>query len=414
MEKQNKSKKLFVISKNVEEMINLDLKDFFKEPKRYLENSKYIVGNKKLLNLNSSLSLILKNKNYLKKNLIERLNKEDNENINTKKDSKLKISLCSLNKMKKYYKQKEKEKFISSLTPREESTNAKNNDKKILNAKIFYEKFGFNNKNKKNNKNSFKKNLSFNQKSQHYEFKTKKEIFELFKNYLKRREENKKEELERPLSSQKPTFPPKRKLSLSLIMKAKKEEKKKFNIFANYLSKKCQRDKNNLLVNRIDDFNAKKFMSNYLQENKLFSERLGNKFWCCNLRRNNFKNERKINFVVTGKRDKEPWEQIIDSGISEHEYINDPSVPDIKMKGYNTLDEYKILKKRFPSLINFNRLKIEGKNLLKKELSSFTINSSKDENIKYRLYKDPREFNNNFIKEILFKQNYTSVSKDKK
>ena len=416
MEKSKKNKKLFVISKSVEETINLDLKDFFEDAKRYLENNtRYIIGDRKLFNFNSSLSLIKKNKNYFKTRLIERKKKEDNENINKKKVPNSKSSLFSLTKMKEYYKQKEKEKYIASLTPREEKTDAKNIYKSILNKKIYYDKFGFTNKNKNNEKKNLKKNLSFNKKDIHYEYKTKDEIFDVFKNYLRRIEESKKEEdLERPKTSKKPSFPPKRKLSFSQIIKANKEEKKKFNIFTNYLSKKCNRDKLNLLISRIDYFNAKKYISNFLQENKLFSERLGNKFWYCNLRRNNNnKNEHKINFVVTGKKDKEPWEQIIDSGILDREYIHDPSVPDIKMKGFNTIDEYKIFKQKFPFMMPFNHLKIDGKNLLKRELSNFTINSSKNEDIKYKLYKDPRESNKKLTKEIIFTQNHTSRSKKK-
>ena len=158
MEKSKKNKKLFVISKSVEETINLDLKDFFEDAKRYLENNtRYIIGDRKLFNFNSSLSLIMKNKNYFKTRLIERKKKEDNENINKKKVPNSKSSLFSLTKMKEYYKQKEKEKYIASLTPREEKTDAKNIYKSILNKKIYYDKFGFTNKNKNNEKKKFKK-----------------------------------------------------------------------------------------------------------------------------------------------------------------------------------------------------------------------------------------------------------------
>ena len=72
--------------------------------------------------------------------------------------------------------------------------------------------------------------------------------------------------------------------------------------------------------------------------------------------------------------DKEPWEQIIDSGMIEHEFINDPSVSEIKIKNNNASEEYKSFIQKFPSLLYFNNLKIEGKNLLNKEIDNFTNN----------------------------------------
>ena len=79
---------------------------------------------------------------------------------------------------------------------------------------------------------NFENNLSFKQKDIHYEYKTKKEILDLFKNCIKREKENGREnKIIRPLSSQKPTFPPKKKLSFKEIKKFNDDEKKKFDIF---------------------------------------------------------------------------------------------------------------------------------------------------------------------------------------
>ena len=411
MEKFKKNKILFVISKNIGETTELDLKDFFGDPNRYLESkSKYIVGNKNFFNINSPLSLLEKRKNFAQNELIERQNKANNEN--SSKENKSKKAIYSINKLKKHYKLKSKNKFLSSLTPKGETNNINNIYKDLLNKKniIYRNKYNF----KSNDDNNLENNFSFKQKDIHYEYKTKEEILELFHNYLKKKKENKNEDIPKPISRQKSSYLHKRKLSFKEIIKSNDEERKNFDIFSKFLSKKCDRDKKNLLVNRIDDFNIKRYMSNYLEENKLFSERLGNKYWICNLRRSKTKNEHKINYVITGKPDKEPWEQIIDSGIFEPEYINDPSIPEIKMKGNNTLDECKIFRQKFPSLNSFNNLKIDGKSLLEKELSNFSINSGKNQNIIYRLYKDPKELKNKCVKEMIFKQNYTSPSKRKK
>ena len=418
MDNSNKNKKLFVISKSIEETTALDLKDFFGDPNRYLESkSKYIIGNKYFFNLKSPLQLNKKRKSLSLNELIERQKKENNDDSNNEKNSK--IYKFSLNKLKKYHKQKSREKYASasSFTPKEETYNKKIY-KDLLNKKnniLYRNKLSFNNNENDKSNINFENNLSFKQKDIHYEYKTKKEILDLFKICIKREKENGREnKIIRPLSSQKPTFPPKKKLSFKEIKKYNDDEKKNFDVFSKFLSRKCDRDKSNLLVNRIDDFNIKKYMNNYLQENKLFSERLGNKYWICNLRRSKAKNEHKINYVITGKPDKEPWEQIVDSGIFEPEYINDPSIPEVRMKGNNnTIDEFKIFRQKFPFLNPFNNLKIEGKNLLEKELSNFSINSSKNQNVKYRLYKDPRELKNKCVKEMIYKQNYISPFKSK-
>ena len=414
MDNSNKSKKLFVISKSIEEATVLDLKEFFGDPNKYLESkSKFIVGNKFFFNHKSPLSLNKKRKSLSLNELIERRKKENNDDSNNEKSSKM--SKFSLNKIKKYYKQKSKEKYSSSFIPKEETYNKKiykdlKNKKNIL----YRNKLSFNNNDNDKSNTNLENNLSFKQKDIHYEYKTKNEILDLFKNFIKREKENGKEnKIIRPLSSQKPTFPPKRKLSFKEIKNSNDDEKKNFDIFSKFLSRKCDRDKKNLLVNRIDDFNIKKYMSNYLQENKLFSERLGNKYWICNLRRGKAKNEHKINYVITGKPDKEPWEQIVDSGFLEPEYINNPSIPQNKMRGNNTINEFKIFQQKFPFLNSFNNLKIEGKNLLEKELTNFSINSSKNQNVKYRLYKDPRELKNKCVKDMIYKQNYISPSKSK-
>ena len=112
--------------------------------------------------------------------------------------------------------------------------------------------------------------------------------------------------------------------------------------------------------------------------------------------------------------DKEPWEQIIDSGMIEREFINDPSVSEINIKNNNASEEYKSFIQKFPSLLYFNNLKIEGKNLLNKEIDNFTNNINNNKNIKYRLYKDPMELKKKCINEIIYKKNNGSHSKSTK
>ena len=73
MEKLIKNKKLFILSKNIDKTSSLDLKDFFQDPKRYLESkSKYIVGDKNFINLYTPHLLTKRKKNFSEYDLIGR------------------------------------------------------------------------------------------------------------------------------------------------------------------------------------------------------------------------------------------------------------------------------------------------------------------------------------------------------
>ena len=408
MENRKTNKTFFIVSKYIDETTSLDLKDFFSETNRYLDNkSKFILGDKNLIRIKKPLMLKDKIKKYSKNELIDKKNNENNINNNFKNEEKAKNILSRFKKYyNKHYKQKVKHKSPCSLLVKTKEENKDNKENAIKNIKL-NNRILYRNKSNLENimKNNLEKSLSFRQNGIHYELKTKKEIIDLFQNYMN----NVKC---KALSKKKLNRFPKKKVSFSEILKNDEEEKKNFDIFSNFLTKKFKRK--NLLVYKIDDFNYKKYMSNYLEDNKILSERLGNNFWICDLRRNNNKKENKINYVVTGKLDKEPWEQIIE-GNNEHEFLSDPSVSQSRLKNFNKTKGYKTFIKKYPSLKFFHNIKIEGKNLLEKELNNFSNNNrDKNENIKYRLYKDPREFKDKFIKEIIYKQNFMTRSKSTK
>lgn len=413
MENRETNKKLYIISKNTDETTTIDYKDFFGETNRYLDNkSKFILGNKNLIRIKLHKTLIEQKSNYSRNQLITKKNKENNINHNSK--GELSKTMNALSKLKKYYykqySQKLKQKSASTLTLKTKQDNKdttikdkkyKHNDKKI----IFRNKSSLN----ENISNKTKKNLSF-QQNIHYELKTKKEIIDLFKKYIKNMKERKSDESE-ILTSQKSVYSPKIKLSYQEIMKTDEEQKKNFNIFSKYLMGKCRKNEGSLLMNKITNFNYKKYMSNFCEDNKRISEKLGNNYWMCNLRRSDIKNEKKINYILTGRLDKEPWEQIIEVN-NDHEFLSDPTITSTQIKNFNQTNEHKIFIKKYPHLKSFNNLKIEGKNLLVKEFTNFSNNNiNKNESIKYRLYKDPRELKNKCTKEAVYRQNYLPFSR---
>jgi hypothetical protein len=166
------------------------------------------------------------------------------------------------------------------------------------------------------------------------------------------------------------------------------------------------------LVNKIDEFNIKRQIVNYYYYQKLLSEKLGNNYWICNLRRP--KNDYKINYVNTGRNDKEPWEQIVDSGDSEIEIINNPS-SQFHLDNTGSMKYLKYIN-NYPNLKSFSQIKIDGINLFNQEYNNFlnSIDNNNNKSIKYKLYKDPQEKKSKSIQELLFKENYRPLSRQKK
>ena len=137
---------------------------------------------------------------------------------------------------------------------------------------------------------------------------------------------------------------------------------------------------------------------------------MGSNYWICDLRRD--KNRHKINYVITGRNNKEPWEQIVDSGDWEIEYMSKPG----EQKTINNGGDANLKNiKDYPDVKSLREIKVEGKNLFSQEYNNFLSNiDKKGKVIKYRLYKDPQEKKNKSINELIYKENYTPLSRKKK
>jgi hypothetical protein len=133
------------------------------------------------------------------------------------------------------------------------------------------------------------------------------------------------------------------------------------------------------------------------------AEKLGKNFWQCDLKRS--KNNYKINYVNTSLKNKEPWEQIVDPGDKEVEYIKNPNSNIKTDKSVNNS------LKKCPKLTLFSDIKLEGRNLFKNEFNNF-IKSIDNEKKIFRLYKDPQESENN-TKDLLYKEHYRPLSRIK-
>ena len=110
MKKQEKKKKYFIITKNKEECITLELKDFFEDPSKYLQNkTRFIVGDNSLNKLAIPKSLLSQRENYSHTKL-----KLKNNEFDLDKHIDSKSSLNKLNK-NKIANSKRKKRCISAL-----------------------------------------------------------------------------------------------------------------------------------------------------------------------------------------------------------------------------------------------------------------------------------------------------------
>ena len=390
-EKQEKKKKYFIITKNKEECITLELKDFFEDPSKYLQNkTRFIVGDNSLNKLAIPKSLLSQRENYSHTKL-----KLKNNEFDLDRHIYSKSSLSKLNK-NKITNSKRKKRCISALNTKR----AVNYDPLISKKKS---------RNLLHSPSSQKSNISSSPLNCiHYEIKSSKEILDLFNKFSQK---NKKSESVKFLSSKINDFINHKFAIQEKNLKINNEEKKSLNDFSKFLAQKCKKSEENLLLNKIENFNLKKQLVKYLDQKKLLSEKLGNNYWICNLRRSKY--NYKINYVNTGRNDKEPWEQIVDAGDLEIEYIKNPCKP-ITIDSHRRINHLKFIKK-YPKLESFNTIKVEGINLFKQEYNNFINNIDKKHKIiNYKLYRDPQERKSKSIKELIYKENYSPLSRIKK
>ena len=403
MEKSEKKKsKYFILIKNKEECTARDLKEYFEDPNKYLQrNSKFIIGD---YYLNKHKQHKLKKKQNYTLDKLTYKNKYENSNKNTNELFNKIESKTILNKENKNKSLSIKTKRCISAfnSKRNFNNNDSNNQKPKINYYSKISKFL-----KSRNSKTPKYISSSRLNSIHYEYKTPKEILDIFRKYNQKGNDNRKIKM---ITSKINEYVNHNHIIQEKSLKIKEDEKKNLNNISKYLAQKCDKKEENLLLNKIENYNIKKQIVNYLYNKQLLSEKLGSNYWICDLRRD--KNKHKINYVITGRNNKEPWEQIVDFGDWEIEYINKPGEPLTINNGGEVI--LKNLKEN-PDMKSLRDIKVEGKNLFAQEYNNFLSNiDKKGKVIRFRLYKDPQEKKNKSINELIYKENYTPLSRKKK
>ena len=190
-------------------------------------------------------------------------------------------------------------------------------------------------------------------------------------------------------------------------------------ILSKYLSKKCHRKEDNLLYNNIENFRIKKQLLDYLENKKLLSEKLGEKYWFVNLRRPDCLKKARGVFLNIGKEENNIWQPIVEFPMTNIEIIKKAETPRkennnfeqfLKNKNLYPNDLFNMRNKvrfKMPNLTEMNNMIIKGRNMILFEKDNFLNN---DENLnlyhKYRVYKDPRESNLKYSNDCLYKLDY--------
>ena len=185
--------------------------------------------------------------------------------------------------------------------------------------------------------------------------------------------------------------------------------KSNFEHYYQNLAIKCKKKECDLLVNNIQNYRMKKQIKEYIENNKLLSEKLGNNYWLFNLRRSPKNDYIKFNYYNIGTKEREIWKKYNDYPDKDIELINLPYKQNKKKIKFNTeINKNKNeVKEIIQKLNKFDDIKIEGKNLVQKEFNDITnICNSSGENIKFKIYKDPKENDDKYVNDLIYKEIY--------
>lgn len=175
-----------------------------------------------------------------------------------------------------------------------------------------------------------------------------------------------------------------------------------------------------MLLNNIQNYRMTKQIKDYLENKKTLSEKLGNNYWLFNLRRPSRNIHTKLNYFNIGATEKEIWKRYMDYPDKDIELVKLPNnkekrnkhlLTDINKKNNENIFLYHKVEE-------FNDIKIIGKNLAKKEYKDIVdaynaYNTCKNNSVKFRVYKDPKENDKNYVRDLVYKELY-QLKKNKK
>jgi hypothetical protein len=254
-------------------------------------------------------------------------------------------------------------------------------------------------------------------KNVHYKLKSFNELKHIFIDSLEREKISKLKgtnsliPLKTDINIKKKFIDQEKKLKYNLLYKSNSEK------YIKNLAKKCKKNKGEMLLNNIQNYRMTKQIKDYLENKKTLSEKLGNNYWLFNLRRPSRNIHTKLNYFNIGATEKEIWKRYMDYPDKDIELVKLPNnkekrnkhlLTDINKKNNENIFLYHKIEE-------FNDIKIIGKNLAKKEYKDIVdvYNTCKNNSVKFRVYKDPKENDKNYVKDLVYKELY-QLKKNKK
>ena len=375
--------KTFIIKKNDDYNDKLDIKEYFEKPDKFLNiDPKIYIGafpypihkNNRKADIKDFQSL--------------------NNSKNLKKSKNNKISRLSLKSTNSLIKSQRKDFCLSP-----------NKVKGLI----------INNK----NKYSITDRIDHS-KNVHYKLKSFNELKHIFIDSLEREKISKLKgtnsliPLKTDINIKKKFIDQEKKLKYNLLYKSNSEK------YIKNLAKKCKKNKGEMLLNNIQNYRMTKQIKDYLENKKTLSEKLGNNYWLFNLRRPSRNIHTKLNYFNIGATEKEIWKRYMDYPDKDIELVKLPNnkekrnkhlLTDINKKNNENIFLYHKVEE-------FNDIKIIGKNLAKKEYKDIVdaynaYNTCKNNSVKFRVYKDPKENDKNYVRDLVYKELY-QLKKSKK
>ena len=380
----------------------------------------------------------MKDKNELTKNKIYIIKKDDDDNdiLNIKDyfetvDKFLninpKISIGAINNQFRK-KAKEEQKFSNSENAIKKTRNNRSSKlfrKSNQSSNIYSPKkesyiLSYENKDLTKSKNIHKYKLPItvrkkNFKNIHYKFKSFEDLKKIFSSSIQREKESKLKgtnnliPITTDINVKRKYLNQEKQLKYNTLYKSNSEK-----YFKN-LAKKCKKRESEMLVNNIQHFRMRKQLKEYIENNKLLSEKLGNNYWLFNLRRPTKNDFTKMNYFNIGTKEREIWKRYMDYPDSNVELINLPyHKGKNKIRFITEISKDKNKKDLIPKIKEFNDIKIEGKNLVIKEYNDIIkTHDNYCEQVKFKVYKDPIENDKNHVKDLIYKEIY-EIKKERK
>ena len=372
--------KQYIIKKDKDDNDILDVKEYFEKPDKFLNiNPKFTVG-------------ILPNQ------------------FNKKNKKEEKKTLLSLNNLKN--SKKSRNSRVSRILIKADSSNTKSTkkdfyllsyDNKNTNSGEFQQKTSNRHKNSINERN-ISENI-------HYKFKTFDDLKKIFNEGLKREKDSKIKgtnyliPVKTEINVKEKFFSQGKQLNYNSIYKSNSEK------YIHNLAKRCKKNESQMLANNVQNFRMKKQINDYIENNKILAEKFGDYYWLFSLRRSPKNDFTRLDYYNVGTNEREIWKRYMDYPDKDVELVNLPY-----SKGKKNLRFLTEINKdsidNMPKIKEFDDIKIEGKNLAKKEFKDiYDTYKTHDNKIKFKIYKDPKEKDKKFVKDLIYKEIYQLKSK---